>query len=214
MKSTCLFSAVIIIFLSAGCSINKDYRIIDGQTSSGNLTSINGGIYIGIGANVLGGCRTINGSIDVGNRSTVRSIESVNGKIKIGREVSINGDVKTINSRITAKPGTIIVGDVNTINGNIILEGTYVCKNVNTYNGDISLYGDTVVKGDIVIEGNYNSSQDRPKVRIEITDNSIVNGNIKVDDEKIDVTVYLSHSGKVEGRIDGAYVEKRKNSKR
>jgi predicted acyltransferase (DUF342 family) len=90
-----------------------------------------------------------------------------------------------------------------------MLEGTFAKKNVNIYNGNITLYGNTVVSGDIIIEDNFNSSQGHPKVDIKITDNSIVEGNIRVDNERIDVTVYLSNGGKVEGHIDGAYVVRR-----
>ena len=192
--------------LFTGCRINKSYWIKDGETSYGGKNTINGSIYIGENSEVIGDCGTINGHINVGPYSRVRDLGSINGNIDVGKEVIVKGDIKLINGSLSCELGVKVTGDVETINGEIKLEGTLIEDDLSTYNGDIKLYDNTIISGSIFIKEKHGTTSDYHSLYIEITDDSIVEGDIINEDSITDVTVYLSHGGKVMGRIKGAKV--------
>ena len=199
-----LLMIVILSFLFTGCRINESYWIGNGEISRGSKDTINGNIHIGENSNVTGACRTINGSIDVGDFSHVRSLRTINGSIEIGRDAEVNGDVTVINGEIHCKPGVKVMGEVGNIKGEIKLEGTLVEDDLTTYTGDIKLYENTIISGDIIIKEAHGSSPDLNSLYIEITDDSVVEGDIINKDDDTEVTVYLSNGGKVKGRVEGA----------
>lgn len=207
--SRLLLISIIFPLLFIGCRINESYWIGDGVISRGSKDTINGKIHIGERSEVTGACRTINGSIDVGNFSQVRSLRTINGSIEIGRDTEVNGDVTVINGGIYCKPGVKIIGEVGNINGEIKLKGTLVEDDLSTYTGDIKLYDNTIISGDIIIKEAHGSSPDNNNLYIEITDDSVVEGDIINKDDDTEVTVYLSNGGKVKGSVEGTEVVKR-----
>ncbi len=210
-KRTAFFVFCLTLLLIAGCSlnINDSIYIEDGEKVRGSQNSINGDIIIGDDCEVDGDSRTINGGIEVGRNSKVRDIEVVNGSIRLYDEVSVNGDVQTVNGDIWTYAGVTVRGEVFTVNGDIDLEGTRVGRNVSTYVGDITLTRKSTVEGDIVINDNHGKHEDDILIIIEVTDESVVEGDIRVVDEDVDVKVYISRGGRVDGRIVNAEVIKR-----
>ncbi|MFQ5675608.1 MAG: hypothetical protein ACE5G1_06885 [bacterium] len=201
-----LFGA--ILNLACGIGINKTVHIEDGDTHRGSINSVNGGIIIGKNAVLRGTGRSVNGRIEVGDGSEAQDLQTVNGRIRIGREVRIDGDVESVNGSIRSRAGTTIDGKVAAINGRIELERTIVERDIHTTNGDVTLSDNTRIKGDIVVEGRGKNFGDRVRVDIRISGNSVVEGDVIVDDKKKDVRVYLSDGGKVLGEIKDAEVIK------
>lgn len=209
MKLSRIFILFIIVATClSGCNlrINKSIHIDDGKTVRGSQNAINGNIYIGSDCKVNGSCRSVNGNVQVGNDSKVKDLQSVNGRITIERDVLVRGDVESVNGPVSCDPGVEIRGGVTSINGSIDLQNTRVEKDVKTYNGDIDLLERTVIHGDIIIKKSKGNRNRRRRLKIEITDHSIVEGDIIVKDRNIDVTVILSNGGRVEGRVKNAKV--------
>ncbi|MFC1726815.1 hypothetical protein ACFL4T_14430 [candidate division KSB1 bacterium] len=195
--------SVLVLFFISGCNfrLNKSYRINDGRTTGGKNT-INGHITIGSDCFVKGSCRSVNGSIRIGRLSKVRALQTVNGGIDLHRDVEVKGDLESVNGGITCDNGVKVYGSVNTINGRVDLSGTTVDYNVSTYNGDILLLQRSIVRGDIIVKRNRGKSRRWREMKIEISGDSRVEGDIIIKDRDIDVVVYLSGDGKVLGNID------------
>ncbi len=119
--------------------------------------------------------------------------------------VRVDGDIETVNGGVSCGRGVEIAGGVKTINGKIRLYSTLVSRDVKTINGEITLEDQSRVRGDIVIEGKRRGFEDWNKLTIKIK-NSIVEGDIIVEDEDANVQVYLSDGGKVMGKIEHAEV--------
>ena len=98
---------------------------------------------------------------------------------------------------------------MGTVNGNIDLDQTLVERDLTTYNGDIVMANESVVRGDIIVKRNKGRSNRRHPLRIKISDDSVVEGDIWVKDRDIDVEVVLSRGGRVEGRVKNAEVIER-----
>lgn len=207
--------AALLVLLSpaAGASVNKSIRIDDGRSVDRNVSSVNGSVTIGRGAEVRGKVSSVNGSVDVRSEARVGDVSSVNGGIDIDADVVVDGDVESVNGGIRTSSGTSIAGHVETVNGGIDLEGTEVGRDVATVNGDIELERGTRVAGDVVVEENrgrrgwWNGRQ-KP-LRIELSGNSVVEGDIDVLDEDREVVVILRDGSTVRGEIRGAEVERR-----
>ena len=113
-----------------------------------------------------------------------------------------------INGNVHCEPGVKVTGCVETINGKIILERTSVEEDLSTYNGNIELSDNTIIIGDIVIKERHGTNPEHHELKIEI-DNSTVEGDMINEEPDTDVTVYLSHGGKIKGRtVDVKVVER------
>ncbi|MCP4727879.1 MAG: hypothetical protein GY863_22765 [bacterium] len=207
-RTSVLLSLVLLLSINCNIGVNRTIYIDDGEEVRGSQNTVNGSIIIGSDCVVGGSCRSVNGDIEVGENSNVRSLQAVNGRIRLERDVTVMGDVEAINLRISCYPGVKIDGEVYSVNGKIDMDNTTVSKNVSTYNGDIILTDRSRVKGDLVIRRNRGDYDHRRRLTIEI-DDSVVEGDIIVRDRDIEVTVYLMNGGKVEGKIEGAEVVKR-----
>lgn len=208
MKSILYYSLLcLFIFFIFACDIgiNRTIYIGDGETKRGDINSVNGSIIIGKECKVLGSSRTVNGRIEVGKQSQVEDLQSVNGGIQVDDGVRVAGDIETVNGGISCGREVEIAGGVKTINGKIRLFNTLVSRNVKTINGEITLEDQSRVRGDIVIEGKRRGFEDWNKLRIKIK-NSLVEGDIRVEDADANVLVYLSDGGKVMGKIEHAEV--------
>ena len=60
--------------------------------------------------------------------------------------------------------------------------------------------------GNIIIEEEWGDSERRKRLDISISNNSLVKGDIIVENDDIIVKVYLSEGGKVLGRIKNAEI--------
>ncbi len=190
---------------SYGCnvSVNKSIRIDDGETRNSGFSTVNGNITIGNNCNIRGDCNTVNGRIEVGDNTELEGLHTVNGSIELGENTTVE-EVGTVNGGITCDKGTVISGDIGTINGGIRLTKTIVKHDIETHNGDITLKGESRVLGNIYIEeikGNNNKV-----LVIKITEDSVVEGDITVEDRDRKVEVILLDGGKVSGNIEGAKV--------
>jgi len=186
----------------AGCGVNKSYRIDDGTTRSEGILTVNGSVRVGSDCTIGGDCTTVNGRIEVGDRTRVEELKTVNGRITVGEECLIDGDLGTVNGRVNCGSGSRITGEVGTINGDITLEGARVEHDVTTVNGDVELSAGAFVGGDIVISGDSKSGS---TVEIRIADGSVVAGDVRVKSKR-KVQVTLSGGGEVQGKIQGAEV--------
>ena len=155
---------------------------------------------------VRGSSRSVNGRIQVGRESEVEDLQTVNGKIRIAKDVKIDGDIESVNGSVRCGVGVKVDGRITTINGRIELDHTTVERDIHTTNGDITLEDKTKVKGDIVIEGKKGRGRDYRRLNIRISGGSIVEGKIIVKDRRRDVRVYLSNGGRVLGEVEHAEV--------
>jgi DUF4097 and DUF4098 domain-containing protein YvlB len=203
-----LFVVLAISSLNCNLSVNKTLRIDDGERVRNSLNTVNGSIIIGEDCDVRGDCRTVNGRIEVGRNSKVRDLEIVNGGIRIDRNVEIKGNLSSINGKVDCSRGVRVNGEISTINGAIDLERVIVEDNIETYNGNITLKDKCEVYGDILIKRNKGKSDRRRNLKIRISDNSVVEGDIIVRDDRMKVIVYLSDGGKVKGKIKNAEIVK------
>ena len=142
----------------------------------------------------------------MGNDSEVGALHTVNGSIRIGSNTTVNGDLGTINGKIRCNSGSQIDGTLSTINGAITLTETAVTGNLETINGNITLERRSRVQGDIVIRSRSSGSKRKKPLIIKLSDNSVVEGNIINNDDRLDVQVILADDSKVLGEIKNAEV--------
>lgn len=206
----------------SACGVNSPIRVADGATVEGDRTTVNGGVSIGAGCEVRGDCRTVNGRVSVGPGSRVGALHTVNGSVRVGRDVtvtgsvgtvngsvtleddtSVDGDVETVNGALSCAPGTV-TGDVSTVNGAITFAGTVVEGEVATANGAIRLRSQARVLGDVVVEGKRRLGGGSRPLEISIAEGSVVEGDVIVRDPKRRVTVILESGGRIAGRVENA----------
>jgi predicted acyltransferase (DUF342 family) len=196
----------VIILLGCNASINESFYLDDGETKKGDVLCINGSINIGNDCTVIGGCKAVNGSIKIGQNSTVEDIQSVNGPVYINENSIIKGDVTAVNGEIETDRGVRILGEVTSVNGNISLINTKVSQNIETENGDITLSDSSIAEGDILINGKSKWSDEKRRIEIRLEKGAQVQGNIEVEDERIDVTIFLSSDSKILGDVVNAEI--------
>ena len=94
---------------------------------------------------------------------------------------------------------------MGTVNGAIVLDQTTVQRDVRTVNGDIELRDNSIVKGNVVIENKMDASKREQPIEIKVTGGSIIEGDVVVKRD-VDVRLILVDGGKVLGQVDGAEV--------
>lgn len=209
MKTVYIYFTLVLslfIYVTASCdytSVNSNISIEDGEKVYHDLRSVNGGIYVGDNCQVEGSCQTVNGGIKIGKNSIVEGVQTVNGSIKVYQKVKIEENISSVNGSINIDNGTI-EGDIETINGIINLSNTKIRRDIETVNGNIILDNGSHVKGDIVIK--RKSGNKFHVLKIELLKNSIVDGNIYVEEDDRRVTVYLEKGSKVLGEIINAEI--------
>lgn len=210
MKAYRLFFSVLALIcvnlVACNFQVNKTIEIDDGETVNNSLNTVNGNILIGNDCVVKGSSRTVNGRIEVGRNSEVEDLQCVNGSIRLEKEARVRGDIETVNGSVDCEAGVKIDGDINSINGSVDLVNTTIRRNLTTLNGSISLLDKSSIGGDIIVKENKGSSSHRQRLKIRISEDSVVEGDIDVRDRDIEVTVYLSKGGKVNGKIKNAEV--------
>lgn len=184
-------------------TLNRNITINANSEVDGGLRSINGTIDVGEGCSVEN-ISTINGTIRVRTDVTIRGdISSVNGRVNIQDKCRVNGNVTSVNGRITLDRDVVVRDNVETVNGSINIDKATVEQDITTYNGNITLRNNSRVKGDIIVEENRGWSNNRRRLTINISGDSVVEGDIIIEDDDIEVRVYISDGGKVEGTISG-----------
>jgi predicted acyltransferase (DUF342 family) len=159
---------------------------------------VNRSFHIPDGTRRETGVMTVNGRIEIGSDCSIQGdCHTVNGRIELG-DNSEAGDMQTVNGRVTVGSGCTVNGDVGTVNGKATVgQGTIVHGEVNTVNGSIKLKGASV-DGDV---GTVNGD-------IELTSQAEVGGDVVVSGGKsssaIEVRVFegsvIHGDVRVEGR--------------
>jgi DUF4097 and DUF4098 domain-containing protein YvlB len=191
-----------------GCSVavNRNVALGDGTTVHFSHHTVNGSITVGANCDVRATCESVNGGITVGPDSRVRTLQTVNGPIDLGERVLVRGNVYSVNGLIRCAAGVKIERGISSVNGKVELTGTTVARDIKTYNADVTLWGQSVVKSSIIVKRRDDHSDQRGHVEIRVADGSVVQGDVIVQDPDVDVDVYLTNGGAVQGRIEGATV--------
>ena len=127
----------------------------------------------------------MNGSIRLGDQSSVGRIETVNGSVFTGR-------------------GSAVARNVETVNGSIGLVDTDVDGGIATVNGDITVGVGSHVRGGITVEkpssGWMPVSMKQRKLRIVIGPGAVVEGPLVF---KREVNLYVHKTARI-GKVTGA----------
>jgi len=206
----CLSTLVLLLACAAfaGASVNKSIRVGDGETADRGLSSVNGSITVGSRAELRRSAETVNGSISIGDDATTQDLTSVNGRVRVGARVRVDGDLSSVNGSVESGEKTVVTGRVETVNGEIELHGSTVQGDLRTVNGRVVLDRGSRVEGDLVVEGKNDhgwGSHQKPLV-IELRDGSVIEGGVEVRDKDRKVTVRLSGGSTVKGQVRGAEV--------
>jgi hypothetical protein len=146
---------------------------------------------------------TVNGSITVGDKAVLESLETVNGAIRTGKDVNVRKDVETVNGSIFIDRGGVVGGDVETVNGSIGLVSTQVGGSLKTVRGDVTVGVGSKVRGGLRVEkstGFFNTDTNKKPPRIVIGPNAEVNGPLVFERP---VVLYVHTSAKI-GPVTGA----------
>ncbi len=187
-------------------SVNGSLTLGDNCSVDGSVTNVNGSIYIGKGTSVKGVVKNVNGGIRLYGNCVARDVKSVNGGIKLGENSTINGLIKSVNGSIRIKDGSKIADGIRTVNGSIKISKTRLGDGITTVNGSITITNKSVVKGNILIkESNRNflglfKSSRHPKVKIRVSGNSVIDGDIINEDKDFDVILIIEDGSKVTGK--------------
>jgi len=226
-RKVLLFSAVLMISVTlCFSSVNKSVSVDSGKTTDdsissvngsislgdnvvvgGSLTNVNGSIRAGANCSVEDGVRNVNGSIALGDKSSALKVSSVNGSIRLGKDVLIKGILHSVNGSMKCDAGTKIKGGIDTVNGSVTLYATEVGEGITTYNGKIKLKEKTVVNGDILIKKNNPGFFDRlfgkrrKELRIILSGGSVIKGDIVNKDDERDVILEMDKDSRIEGKL-------------
>jgi DUF4097 and DUF4098 domain-containing protein YvlB len=137
----------------------------------------------------------------VGDNSEIHKLQSVNGRIDIGQSVEVRDDISAINGSVEIDRNSRIAGEVTTINGNISMTGTIAERNIETVNGNILLQDRSEVLGDIIISKGDSETR---AVKIELLNGSIVHGDIRVENPQREVVIYKSEDSEIKGETGNA----------
>ncbi|MBN1997412.1 hypothetical protein JW935_07665 [candidate division KSB1 bacterium] len=198
--------AGVVLFFCCNTSVNRTIRIADGSKKSGGCHTVNGSVNIGRDCIVRGACRTVNGGIHVDEGSMVGTLQSVNGSIRLQKDVEVKGDVESVNGEVDCGKNVVINGEIETVNGRIKISKTTVKGIISTFNGNIELADHSAIHRNIIIRDNHGRSNRTRPLEIVIKENSVVNGDIIVKDRDIEVIIILQDGGKVYGEVKGAVV--------
>ncbi len=222
-SSICIAACLGVLAIETGCSvnINGSVRTSTNEVVEHDLKTINGSVRVAGGSVVKGDCKTVNGSVELGKGAKADSLKTVNGSIKLKAEASVEDEVETVNGKISAEGNNVIGGDVTTVNGGVKLgEGVEVEGNVRITNGTIEFTGahvkrdvtlrsgkvdfksSTVVDGDLVVDGTKKKAKSENPLEIFLSDQTVIRGNIIVEDPEREVILHIQGDARVEGTIE------------
>src|SRR5690606_29327573 len=141
-------------------------------------------------------------SIKVGANAKIGGLETVNGAIRVGRNVETRGDIETVNGGVFVDRGSTVGGNVETVNGAIGLVETRVRGDVETVNGDVTVGIGSVGGGGIRSSRSSGWSQSAPKrkPRVVLGPRAGVEGPLRFERE---VRLYIHRTART-GQITGA----------
>ncbi len=214
--------------LSAQTTVSQDIYIVKGAESRRAISTVSGDISIGSVANIKSNISTVSGDIEIGAKAKVEQVATVSGDISVGKGArthsleTVSGDIhlysrsdvlgsiETVSGDLICDTGCDIRKGMITVSGDIELDDTRLRGNLKTVSGDISLFNGAVIDGDIIISRKRNfMSGTMGKLEVIIDMNSIVKGNIRVEESETNVMVYLTNGGQVKGEIINAEVRKK-----
>lgn len=190
---------VFAAFALSGCAVNSPIVIADGATRSLGGNTINGGIHIGNDASVEGALRSLNGDLVIEDRARVASLSTVNGSIIGGENVFVGENIDSVNGGVSFDAGSKVVGEISTVNGPVALVGT-AAAGIRTVHGDIELLDGSVIQEDVVIEASNGVSERVRPLRIVVSGNSVIHGDVIVEDPTLEAELIIRDGGKVFGR--------------
>jgi predicted acyltransferase (DUF342 family) len=210
--------ALLMAAFQAHASVNKSVKIPDGgsadgassvngsvtvgtyATINGDLETVNGSIRIGEGT-TLGDAETVNGSLKVGDSVRARNLETVNGKILVGGNATVDGAISAVNGKIEVGAGTQVARDVETVNGQIELSGSRISGSITTVNGHVYVVDGAEVRGNVTVKkpNNRGWGSNTKKPKVVIGPGSTVEGVIYLERE---VELFISDSATV-GGVEG-----------
>ncbi len=205
MKFTILVSLLIITSLTCNFSVDKSIVVLDGEIIEKSQNTMNGDIDVGLNSKVAGDCRSVNGSVSIQEFACVQGVQTVNGNIDVGRRTKVEGNIESVHGTVHCREGVQIMGNVRTLQGNVYCEQTHILGSIYTHEGQISLHGQSILDGDIVIQGNNYLSE---TIEIKIIEGSTVKGDIQVKDLHQRVVVTLSDDSNIEGSIQNAELKR------
>ncbi len=206
--------ALLMLALQASAGVNKSVKVPDGGTADG-ASSVNGSVTVGTYATIGGDLETVNGSIRIGEGTTLRdagtvngslrvgnsvrarNLETVNGKIQVGADVTVEGEVTAVNGKIEIQNGSQVARNVENVNGQIELSGARVSGSLTTVNGSVYVVDGAIVRGDLQVrKPNRWGWNMRKKPKVVIGPGSRVEGVIDLEQE---VELYISDTAEVGG---------------
>ena len=144
----------------------------------------------------------VNGSIETSAGQRYGDLETVNGAIRLARDVQVAGDIETVNGSVFVDSGGTVGGNIETVNGAIGLVRTQVAGNLETVNGDITVGIGSHVRGGITVERPQSWFQSAPKrrPRVVIGPDAEVSGPMEFRRE---VSLYVHRTARI-GQVTGA----------
>jgi len=116
----------------------------------------------------------VNQGISIEGAERVGDVSSVNGRIRVGSDVTVQGSLETVNGSIRTGSGTHVEKAIETVNGSISVRNTQVGEDIETANGNIELLNGSVVAGDLIVRGKhqwwdrlFDFSRKRPDITID-----------------------------------------------
>lgn len=210
MRPCKIFTAFLILAISAGCTKNSDkggttrvngsIHVVANQ-QNGDVATVNGAISIDEKA-TFGDADTVNGDIYLGAHAAGTSAKTVNGNITLDAGARINGEVASVNGLLTLNDGAEVTGSLGNVNGGISLTNAHAAKGIITVNGDISVLGTSKVEGGLYVKKlssgvlQYNTTEPR----IIIGPGATVLGALKFERT---VKLYVSDKSTI-GPVSGA----------
>ncbi|GEM_PF-871934 len=229
LTSKCLWAvALVAVVLTTACSVhvNSSIKTASNETVKHDLKTVNGSIKVAAGSVVEGVCKTVNGSVELGTGARADLLKTVNGSIKIKSDAMVEEDVETVNGRISAEEGSTIGGNIKTVNGGLELgdgvtvegrvdlvngsmkfQGAHVKGDATFRNGDVQFSGETVLDGNLILDGRAKRDNSDDPIEIRMSDQSVIKGSIIVEDPDRKVILYLSGDARVEGSTDHVSIE-------
>jgi hypothetical protein len=161
--------ACLLIAPAQGASVNKSINLGDNSENGGQST-VNGSITVGDNSTVNGSLNTVNGTIRVGKNSRLKDADTVNGGIRIDSGSFVD-DIDSVNGSIRLGTDVTVDGEIEVVNGKITLDkGTTVADGVSNINGEMEFIGARVGGNVSTVNGD-----------ISLRDASIVAGDLLVE---------------------------------
>jgi hypothetical protein len=223
LTSKCLWAvALVAVVLTTACSVhvNSSIKTASNETVKHDLKTVNGSIKVAAGSVVEGVCKTVNGSVELGTGARADLLKTVNGSIKVEEDVetvngrisaeegsTIGGNIKTVNGGLELGDGVTVGGRVDLVNGSMKFQGAHVKGDASFRNGDVQFSGETVLDGNLILDGRAKRDNSDDPIEIRMSDQSVIKGSIIVEDPDRKVILYLSGDARVEGSTDHVSIE-------